>query len=285
MLEYAARIVGPCEEVEDRSWDHQASSVLRLRDAEGGDWFLKRHQDAERYDAEVTAYRRWVPALGENAPRLRAYDDILRTVILSAVPGEPPPWPASASGGHRGAELDVQRRAGVLLRRFHDAQAAVRWDDFGAVKAEEFERFAARAAELLSPREVDFARSEVRALTGLGRPPQVPCHRDYTPRNWLVDDSRLYVIDFELARLDVWVSDLVRLYFGVWTDRPDLQEAFLDGYGRRIGDTDRGLLLGCGVLAAVWLVVKGREYGQAALVEANHRTLQRLMAGRRRCPR
>ena len=67
------------------------SLVVSVRD--GGDvtWFLKQHRGRERYLSEVTAYRRWVPVLSARAPHLRASDDSLHAVILSAVPGEPPP--------------------------------------------------------------------------------------------------------------------------------------------------------------------------------------------------
>ena len=58
-LDYAAQVLGPCELVKDCSWEHRMSSVLRLRDADGLAWFLKRHGDRDRYNAELLAYREW----------------------------------------------------------------------------------------------------------------------------------------------------------------------------------------------------------------------------------
>ena len=95
------------------------------------------------------------------------------------------------------------------------------------------------------------------------------CHRDYTPRNWLVKDGVQYVIDFEHARLDVWLADLARLDLGIWPDRPDLKEAFPVGYGRQLNDTDHAVLQGVAVLTATWLVVKAREIRQPALEDAS----------------
>ncbi len=284
LLDYAEQVLGPCELVKDCSWEHRMSSVLRLRDTSGGTWFLKHHRDRERHDAELLAYRKWVPALGSRAPRLRAFDASLATVILSAVPGVPAPWPGQEVSGpapERSAERAMQRQAGALLRRFHDSQTALPWKDFGLAKIEELDRLKPLAAGLLTAREMAFAQAEVAALGGIACPGMVPCHRDYTPRNWLVDAGTLSVVDFEWSRLDVWISDLARLHLGAWTNRPDLQEAFLSGYGRNVSDTDRRILRGCSVLTAVWLLVKARETRQPSFEDASRTALLRLLASAR----
>ena len=41
-------------------------------------------------------------------------------------------------------------------------------------------------------------------------PTRVPCHRDFTERNWLVQNGRFTVIDFEHARLDWALVDVER---------------------------------------------------------------------------
>ena len=257
------------------------SAVLRLRDARGVTWFAKRHHERVRHEAEVTAYRQWVPALSGHAPRLHAADDLRSAIIVSAIPGEPVPWPAAdpcaLPDTDRLAEQALQRAAGVLLRRFHDAQPPLPWDDWGAAKIAEFDGLMPMASQLLGKRDLALARAEVEALSGLPCPGQVPCHRDYTPRNWLVKDGVQYVIDFEHARLDVWLADLARLHLGIWPDRPDLKEAFLVGYGRQLSDTDHAILQGVAALTATWLVVKAREIRQPALEDAFRAALQRLL--------
>jgi Phosphotransferase enzyme family len=105
----------------------------------------------------------------------------------------------------------------------------------------------------------------------------VPCHRDYTPRNWLARDGVQYVIDFEHARLDVWLADLAWLHLGIWPDRPDLKDAFLAGYSRQLSDTDHAILQDLAALTATWLVVKAREIRQPALEDAFRTALQRLL--------
>jgi hypothetical protein len=256
------------------------SSVLRLRDQNGLIWFLKRHGDCARYRAELTAYRSWVAALRDAAPRLRAADDALQAVILSAARGEAAPWPASEVSGpvaDRSAERDVQREAGKVLRLLHDAQPARPWPDFAADKVAQFDCLKPFAAALLSPSELDRAGAEVAALADIPAPARVPCHHDYTPRNWLVQNGALRVIDFEWSGLDARVADFARLHLGIWANRPDLQEAFFDGYGQELSLTDHETLRGCAVLTAVWLLVKAHESRQPSFEEASRISLLRIL--------
>jgi Ser/Thr protein kinase RdoA (MazF antagonist) len=282
VLEFAGQVLGPCELVQDCSWAHGMSAVLRLRDARGVTWFAKRHHERDRHDAEVTAYRRWVPALGGRAPRLHAADDVRSAIIVSAVPGEPAPWPAAdlraPPDTGRLADQALHREAGRLLRRLHDARPPLPWDDWGAATIAEFDGLMPRASQLLGKRDLALARAQAGTLSGLPCPGQVPCHRDYTPRNWLVKDGAAYVIDFEHARLDVWLADLARLHLGIWPDRADLKEAFLAGYGRQLSDTDHAILHGVAALTATWLVVKAREIRQPALEDAFRAALRRLLS-------
>jgi len=84
---YAERVLGPCRVEQDTSWEHGASCVLRVRDANGLGWYAKRHRRVEHHTREVAAYRRWVPIWGTRAPSLRAYDPALAALVVSEVPG------------------------------------------------------------------------------------------------------------------------------------------------------------------------------------------------------
>nr|WP_232848145.1 phosphotransferase [Occultella kanbiaonis] len=60
----------------------------------------------------------------------------------------------------------------------------------------------------------------------------VPTHGDWQPRNWLVDDEGcVRVIDLGRAAWRPALTDLGRLARQEWQGRPDLEAAFLDGYG------------------------------------------------------
>ncbi len=278
--DYASQILGSCELVEDSSWRHHRSAVLRLRDSSGTEWFLKCHRDRERYDTELRAYRTWAAALKGRAPRLHAFDESLQVMILSAVPGQPASWPAPQQGRSdtaRTEERAIQRAAGEILRRLHDAQPAIPWPHFAADKIELFDGLRPAVTALLTRRQLDAARAEIAKLANTPAPVQVPCHHDYTPRNWLVHGGAVYVIDFEWSGPDAWVADLARLHLGIWPTRPDLQEAFLRGYGRHLGASDRAALHGCAVLTGAWLVSKAHETGQASFEEASRKALLRLI--------
>lgn len=265
---YVDQVLDEPTVVADRSWGHGETSVLELRDRHGRSWYAKQHRDPQRYANELTAYVRWVPALGGRAPTLLAHHDELGVLILSAVRGTP--------GLPRSLDPQLHQQAGVLLRRLHDGEALAPWRDFAADRLRELERWASRSDGLVSSRHLDFARAQVRDLVSVGAPARVPCHLDYSPRNWLIDEDRLHVIDFEWASGEVWVNDLARLYFGPWQGRPDLQEAFLDGYGRAIGDEDRAVLLACGALSAVRFIVWAHAHGDVAFEQAARANLAGL---------
>jgi hypothetical protein len=89
------------------------------------------------------------------------------------------------------------------------------------------------------------------ALSLMGVPRGVPCHLDFQPRNWLVNTcGDLSLVDFEHARVDLPVRDLVRLRFRIWPDRPALREAFLTGYGRPLTPDEDQLSWHMGALDA-----------------------------------
>jgi hypothetical protein len=101
-------------------------------------------------NAPVDGVRDWVPALRHAAPRLHAADDALLAIIVSA-------------------ERDVQRRAGMLARRLHDAQPALPWPELSTAKLEQFDRLKPAAAALLEPRTLDRTTSVFVIQVGVSR--------------------------------------------------------------------------------------------------------------------
>jgi Ser/Thr protein kinase RdoA (MazF antagonist) len=59
------------------------------------------------------------------------------------------------------------------------------------------------------------------------------CHRDYSPRNWLLTPEGLWsgVLDFEHARWDVRAADISHWWDLYNIEHPERGEAFLAGYG------------------------------------------------------
>jgi thiamine kinase-like enzyme len=59
----------------------------------------------------------------------------------------------------------------------------------------------------------------------------VPTHGDWQPRNWLVHDGLVRVIDFGRAAMRPAMTDLARLAAQDFLRDPRLEAAFMDGYG------------------------------------------------------
>ena len=217
-----------------------------------------------KFVQERRAYRAWLPGLGfQGTPRLLAESSELRALLVSAYPG------SCSSTLIQAKRPEVYRQAGAWLRALH----ALPFVDDDPVPLLKPMRSAAqrgwgRAAGLLEPTLISWVgtqvESAVKSLEQLGAV-RVPCHRDYSPRNWLVDLSgenvQLSVIDFEHARPDHWLVDVERLYAGSWDS--SLEDAFWQGYGRVLSELERKVLGQRLVLSALSSVVWAREHGDA----------------------
>ena len=117
---------------------------------------------------------------------------------------------------------------------------------------------------VLAADEVDIVSAALAALDDLPDPLGVRCHRDWQPRNWLVDDDGiLRVFDFEHWRVEPWVEDLQRLWRDEWQDRPELAAAFFDGYGRRPDEVAERWLEGLAMLGHLTTIVWADEHDDA----------------------
>ena len=105
---------------------------------------------------------------------------------------------------------------------------------------------------------------------------RVPCHRDYTARNWLWSE-KLYVIDFEHSRPDVWLFDLEKLWSEVWPSKPELKEVFMSSYGHNFTAEDELLLNGYTGLSCITKIVWSFEHDDnGEYAEMGRRILETL---------
>lgn len=210
------------EVVSDHSWGLTDTQVLRLRH-DGADYTAKcfgpRNHHFER---ELRGHREFTAPLLPDArvPRLVRADEDTRVLLLTWLPGR------LVEGDPSATEPDTHRQAGELLARFHDqpGRPSTTWLD--EVRDRTL-RWLAHPHRIPS-RVVERVRAHGWPA---GPVDLVPTHGDVSPRNWVVHDGVVSLIDLGRADLRPAASDLGRLQHRSWRGRPDLEAAFLEGYG------------------------------------------------------
>ena len=261
---FAEAQLGSLQEVRFCGWPHAESSVWAVRGAERA--FLKVFRQPRKFVQERRAYREWLPGLGlQRTPCLLAESSELRALLISVCLG--------TLLEHRPLngvqQFEAYRQAGAFLRALHTLPFE---DDDPVPLADAYRQRAAawtkRARGLLEPELIAWVHDQAEVtveLLGHLEARRVPCHRDYSPRNWLVDMSgqhvRLSVIDFEHARPDYWLVDVERLFAGGWDS--GLQTAFWQGYGHTLSELEKMVLGQRLALSALTTVVWAREHSDA----------------------
>ncbi|MFJ8637395.1 hypothetical protein [Streptomyces sp. NPDC093568] len=83
-------------------------------------------------------------------------------------------------------------------------------------------------------------------------------------------------MDLERARPHAAVADVVLLACGPWVGRPDLEQAFWDGYGRGLTGEEERALRCLSALDAASAISWGVPNGDHEIVERGRATLARL---------
>ena len=287
-MEWCSSVVGPCEIVSGDQRFHDRSSVFRLR-SPSGCCYLKVHGQRAAWEREVHGYEQWARAFGVHAPRLLAlHEDEPLALLIGELPGE--------------VMDDAQLPAGVEETAWHAAGRALaglhslaEGDCFGPCGRDgacvgepirdateyvlaELDRQADEGARAgyLSDGELAVVRAAQGLATAFAGERPVPCHRDYGPANWLVtpDGAWAGVIDFEFAYWDVQVADFSRYPNWEWIDRPELLDAFFDGYGRSLTPKEEQQLLVARTQYAVGAISWGREHSYHGFEEEGRRALR-----------
>jgi thiamine kinase-like enzyme len=208
----------------DLSWGLVDTVVLHVRDG-GRDLIVKAAGPGDHHiGREIAAHRAWVGCIAEmgRAPELLRADASANLLVTTYVEGQ------LVLGAEAEWHAETYAQAGELLARFH-GQAA-RAD-------KEYERTAnAKALRWLdgSHRIAPDIEARLRAeINSLATPTVtlVPTHGDWQPRNWLHHLGTVKVIDFGRADWRPAESDFARLADQQFLQRPDLDEAHIDGYG------------------------------------------------------
>jgi hypothetical protein len=140
-------------------------------------------------------------------------------------------------------------------------------------------------ARLAAPRAVvpDIALRRVRAsideFRAMTHPALVPCHGDFGGHNLLRAGEPGSVIDLARAAWNPPAVDFARLYLGPLWERPDLADAFFEGYGRPVTEEELEAVRLLLPTLALNVLSLGVKRGNAAMVERGRRRLERQLAG------
>ena len=291
-LEWCTFILGPVEVMSDHSKAHggHESSTCRLH-APIGFCYLKVHQSRSHWNNEVHAYERWSHSFGDFAPKLLAVrDEQPLALIVSELPGQI----VEKAKLSPSQEQTVWRAAGAALTALHDLGTG---NCFGpclrdGTCAEELtqngKKYVSRRFESQIERAIhngtinDDELAVVRAACNLipafeGERPH-PCHRDYCAANWLLSKEGTWagVIDFEFAYWDVRVADFSRDPDWSWIRRPDLVEAFFEGYGRSLTPTEEEQLLVAHAEYALSAILWGHDHSFYGFEQEGRESLAHL---------
>jgi len=271
VLDLAGRaLASPLVLHRDRSWPHGESTVLEVRDAAGTPWIVKQARDPEAFAREARALLDWAPLLGDGlAPRLRATVADRALLVQDRLPGR----------AGTAATADEFRQAGRLIGRLHGAEPAVPDPDYAARCADNLDRWLHRVPGVVDGADLDFVRARIALVASMPAARSGPMHNDNQPRNWLTDaEGTVRLIDFGKAKRDVQLRDFERMRNAEWRGRPDLRDAFFDGYGRTLTDAEEQMLACVGAYAAATTILWARAHGDGPFEEHGRRALADLRA-------
>ncbi len=296
VLAWCASVLGPVKELADSSKTHggHESSTRRLQTT-GGFCYLKVHQNPASWHNEVHAYEQWAGAFGAFAPRLLAVrDQQPPALVVSELPGrilEDLPLPPER-------ERAIWRAAGSALVALHklgpgecfgpcfrDGSCAEAWpQDARDYVAQRYNALVEKAIQggYINERELATVRAALSLAPAFEGERPLPCHRDYCAANWLVSPQGTWagIIDFEFAYWDVRAADFARDPDWNWIRRPDMVEAFFEGYtaavGRSFTPAEEQQLLVERAEYALGAILWGRDFGFHIYEQEGHDALAHL---------
>ena len=291
VLDWCAAVLGQFEVVSDHSREHsgQRASACRLHTPTGY-CYVKTHRDTSHWNSEVHAYERWASAFGDRVPRLLAVrDQEPLALVISELPGQSIEQAQLSASQARA----VWRDAGRALAALHELAVG---EYFGPCRrdgtcagtpiyaaqeyvSQELDNWVERGIRVgcLSDNELSIVRAARGLIPAFAGERPTPCHRDYCPANWMVQDGIWTgVIDFEFAYWDVRAADFSRYPDWDWISRPDLAQAFFDGYGHSFTPEEEQQRLVAHVQYALGAIVWGQESAYYGFAEEGRQALKRL---------
>ncbi|GAA4264064.1 aminoglycoside phosphotransferase family protein [Dactylosporangium darangshiense] len=208
----------------NHSWGLVETTVLEMTCA-GARFIVKAGGDGDHHiERELQAHRNWLaPWTGRGrAPTLEHGDAEAKLVVTRFLPG------VLVLGSEHAEVASTYRQAGELLALLH-AQPVVIDDDYERRENEKSVTLL-RGAHRIAAATVERLLAEI-ATWPAPAAVLVPTHGDWQPRNWLIHNGVVSVIDFGRAGMRPALTDFARLAVQDFRRDPSLEAAFLDGYG------------------------------------------------------
>lgn len=256
----------------DHSWGLVETTVLEMTRA-GSRFIVKAGGDHDHHiERELRAHRNWLHPWTSRgrAPALVYGSADAKVIVTRYLPGE------LVLGSGYADDPGTFRQAGELLALLH-AQTVVTDDDYERRESEKSLALLSQPHRIAAT-TVERLRAEIAAWP---TPPAtlVPTHGDWQPRNWLVHDGLVGVIDFGRSAMRPAVTDFTRLAAQDFSRNRALEAAFLDGYGadpRETGAWYRGRVREA-IAIAIWAYRVGDEPFEAQ----GHRMIAEALASSR----
>ncbi len=255
--------------VQDCSWPLQDTTVLHLRTPDGQEYIVKASATSHHIGREIAAYRRGFPDLETRVPVLAYASSEARILVAEFLPGE------LVEGTAAEFDPETYLQAGMLLRRLH--RPAGTSASYMPAMIAKTESWLGRSGGLVTAGQQDQLATELSKI----RPVPVALvrtHGDYQPRNWLVDDGSIKVIDFGRADARAWVHDLIRLRHQQLLGRAELKDAFYTGLGRSMEPEDSGIWRLENLHQAIGTVVWAHQVGDDRFEGAGRAMVERVLA-------
>jgi hypothetical protein len=250
----------------------------RATDGSGPAVYVKVHAEPYLFQRHTQAYERWVPHLPCRTPELLFADESLLLFVFAELPGAPLENVALPLE----LELQAYETGGRVASAFHELPASPdeQPDDPGEGAVQRMRDLIERADGLLSDDMLKWVDSVGTDHSAFANERLVPCHRDFSPRNWLVAENNgsleWSLIDFERARHDFIYLDFQRMWPDHWLGRPDRRAAFFRGYGRELTRDEEYRLKLTVLRTCVGTVSWARANGDPAFEAWGRQTIERL---------
>ncbi|MCG5467947.1 phosphotransferase [Micromonospora sp. LAH09] len=253
----------------DHSWGLTTTTVVEMTHA--GSRFIVKAGGADDHhiQRELHAHLTWLHPWTSRgrAPALVHGSADAKVLVTRYLPGD------LVLGSTYADDPAAFRQAGELLALLH-AQNAVVDDDY---ERRENEKSLAwlRQPHRIATATVERLRAEIASWS---TPPAtlVVTHGDWQPRNWLVHQGVVGIIDFGRTAMRPASTDLARLAVQDFNRNPDLETAFLDGYGT--DPRDAGAWHRDRVRAAIGTAVWAHRVGDEPFEAQGHRMIAQALS-------